>query len=128
MSISFRSGFKGKEYPYDYAEEEIEIITKLSNIKTSKVKITIPTTTKKGVICKAGNKYYTMDNFDDVIQCYTKRNEHGNLFEGTFTPNNRNAKCKLGTEEWYDCYLGNIKSNNFHQIGHLFHKKDNEQI
>lgn len=123
MPIPFRGEFEGKEYPYEYSDDEIELIAKLANIKKSEVKFPRPTITKKGVICEAGHKYFTMDNFGNVIQCYTRRNQHGNLFEGTFTPNRRNTKCKSGSEEWYDCYLGKIRTNLFDKMGALFHKE-----
>jgi MoaA/NifB/PqqE/SkfB family radical SAM enzyme len=121
MPIPFRGEYNGKEYPYDYADDQIELIAKLADMPKNQVNF--PRPTRKRIICEAGHRYFTMDNFGNVVQCFTKKKSHGNLFEGTFWRNKSNTICKAGSEEWYDCYLGKIRTNLFDQLGAFLHKK-----
>lgn len=119
MPIPFRGEYKGKEYPYDYSDEQIELIAKLANLPKNQVNF--PRPKKNRIICEAGHRYFTMDNFGNVVQCFTKKNSHGNLFEGTFWRNKTNTICKSGSEEWYDCYLGKIRYTPFEHLKTLLH-------
>ncbi|HXK82478.1 MAG TPA: radical SAM protein [Bacteroidales bacterium] len=123
MPIPYRGEFEGKHYPYEYSDQQLEIIARLADLKKSEVNFPWPQTTKKGIICEAGHRYFTMDNFGNVIQCFSVKKSFGNLFEGTFIPNKRNTKCMSGSEEWYDCYLGKIRTNVFDKIGAFLHNK-----
>lgn len=111
MPIPFRGEFNDKNYPYDYSESETEIIAKLANLNKSYVNFSKEDKKVKKVSCEAGRNYFSMDNFGNVIQCFSVKKSHGNLFEGTFVMNSHNVKCVSNSENWYDCYLGVVRKS-----------------
>lgn len=87
MPIIFRGMWNGKEYPFAYTEKELELIASLVGSR-EKLDFKPRTTINNEMSCEAGYKYFYMDHYGNVSRCNMIINEsHGNLFEGTFTPN-----------------------------------------
>jgi MoaA/NifB/PqqE/SkfB family radical SAM enzyme len=100
MPIIFRGMYNGKEYPFDYSPEEINLLSNLVGNK-SPVDFKPRNTNNNKMTCEAGYKYFYMDYYGNVSRCNMIQNEkHGNLFEGTFKPNTRryrkmSEECKI---------------------------------
>jgi MoaA/NifB/PqqE/SkfB family radical SAM enzyme len=91
-ALTFQGEYEGKMYPGSYTKEQIEIIKELS-LDQNELFLTNNKMNFKGKMCHAGMKYFYMEIDGEVYQCVTVRKSSGNLFDGTFKPNEKPVCC-----------------------------------
>jgi MoaA/NifB/PqqE/SkfB family radical SAM enzyme len=94
--ISFRGVYNGMLYPKSYTNEEKQIIKNLA-LDEFELFSALDGMNFYGRSCKAGMDYFHMEIDGEVYNCGTIRESRGNLFKGTFKPNNSPIVCSAAT-------------------------------
>lgn len=110
--LAFRSNYNGYSYPENYTNEEIEFIDKNSIDDTESI-IARKQTNFYGRYCEAGRNFFFMDNMGNVRRCGSILEKFGNIFKGTFSPNESKKLKPCLVHDCVDCYLGflSVKDN-----------------
>lgn len=90
--LTFQGLFEGKMYPEAYTTAQIEAIRELT-LEPMELLLTTNQMNFKNKACKAGKNYFYMETNGDVFKCATVRDSNGNLFDGTFKPENELLIC-----------------------------------
>lgn len=91
-AISYRGMYNGVLYPPNYTVEEKNIVKRLA-MDEFEWYIAFDKMNFYGRACKAGQDYFYMEIDGEVYNCGTIRESRGNLFEGTFKPNDSPLIC-----------------------------------
>jgi MoaA/NifB/PqqE/SkfB family radical SAM enzyme len=92
----YRGNFEGKNYPANYTDEQIEIMRKLSTESPHEI-LYLNKMKFKNQLCRAGKNFFYMNINGDVFSCGSIMNPNGNLFDGTFKPNEKPMCCTAET-------------------------------
>lgn len=103
MLFGYRGFYGGKHYPYDYNDEELELIRKYA-IDDTEIKIATNRLNYYGYYCEAGSRYFSMDQDGNVGRCFTLPKRMGNLFSGVIALNEKITPCIAA--QCTDCYNG----------------------
>jgi MoaA/NifB/PqqE/SkfB family radical SAM enzyme len=117
--LTFRGIYNGKEYPGSYDKQELALIKKYS-IDASEMLIATAKTNFYRHYCDAGHSFFSMDENGNITRCGTIKDNYGNLFKGTFTPDEKPKPCT--SKNCIDCYLGMVavKKQKLNKISMFF--------
>lgn len=90
----FKGKFKGKRYPRDYTDEERSLLRRLG-LDYSEDEILSRRVSFLGRKCQAGHRAFAMNKTGNVMRCFSLKEDHGNLFEGTFRPGKFPRRCTV---------------------------------
>jgi MoaA/NifB/PqqE/SkfB family radical SAM enzyme len=90
---SYYGTFEGKEYPQAYTPEQLEIIHTLRSLSPNERLNGLKKMKFKNKQCNAGKNFFYMNVKGDLFNCGTLMKPHGNLFEGTFKPDDGPIRC-----------------------------------
>jgi MoaA/NifB/PqqE/SkfB family radical SAM enzyme len=91
----FKGVFQGKKYPNSYSDEEIQTITSLDNNTYAALNSYL----NKGVnsfkdkLCSAGFRSFKVKENGNVFRCATINKSYGNIYLGTFKPDQKPEPC-----------------------------------
>lgn len=92
--LTYQGIHNGKAYPASYTEEQVKMICDM-RIDDGELFAATNSLNFKGDPCKAGSNYFYLQKNGDVLSCATVRKPLGNLFDGTFRPNQRPMLCPV---------------------------------
>ncbi len=90
----FQGSYEGRRYPRDYSEDERALLEELG-LNRYEREILASRVCFLGRKCIAGHRAFVMDPSGQVTRCHSVANEHGNLFEGTFRPDETARRCPV---------------------------------
>lgn len=90
---SYYGTFEGKVYPNGYTREEVGIINDLRSLSPNERLNGMKKMEFKNRQCNAGKNFFYMNVKGDLFNCGTLQKPHGNLFDGTFKPNEHPIRC-----------------------------------
>ncbi len=119
--LTYRGIYKGKQFPGSYTKHELDIIRNYS-LDDSETLIATANTNFYRHYCDAGYCFFSMDENGNISRCGTINKSYGNLFKGTFVPDDKAKPCTA--KLCLDCYLGmTAVKNQKSSIFSMFFKK-----
>ena len=89
---SYQGKFEGKHYSRDYTDVETSLLRWLG-LNDCEEEILARRVSFLGRKCQAGHRSFTMDISGNVTRCFSLKEDHGNLLEGTFRPGKFTRRC-----------------------------------
>ncbi|MCF8258346.1 MAG: radical SAM protein, partial [Flavobacteriales bacterium] len=87
---------EGRQYPGSYTETQARIISDVYQ-EQLELRVVLDMMHYQGQMCRAGKDYFHMELDGEVSRCCTIKESHGNLFQGTFSPNAEPLPCSAET-------------------------------
>jgi MoaA/NifB/PqqE/SkfB family radical SAM enzyme len=94
LPLTYKGVYEGKQYPGNYTYEQIKTISDIYQ-EPLELLVTLDKMDFYNKMCIAGKNYFYMDLHGDVTRCVTIREPYGNLYDGTFKPNDVATPCTV---------------------------------
>jgi MoaA/NifB/PqqE/SkfB family radical SAM enzyme len=93
VPLTYHGTYEGKHYPESYTQREVSLIKDVIDKYPLEVLNTTDSMKFKDMLCRAGKDFFYMNITGDLFTCGTILKPMGNLFDGTFRPNEKPMRC-----------------------------------